>query len=456
MCIRDSTHAGSPHYHLNHTDTPARAYKASLNRPHATRGYRAVNMPLNAEYPLIRFLEKQGFDVVYWSGLDTHRFGSKLLDAQYKLFISNSHDEYWSGDQRRWVTAARDTGVHLAFFSGNEMYWKIRWEASPVDGDEHRTMVVYKDSGSTIQLDPVEWTGSWRDGRSINTEGARPENEVTGTIFTVNAWRHDALEVPSQYVGHRFWRNTSVAHTPAGGQAVLLQGLLGHEWDEDIDNGFRPPGLQRLSETTIHNVQLLMDEGSVFDSGTATHHLVMYKHSSGAIVFGAGTCQWSWGLDAHHDSATGVPSERSNGYSIRVGRDQHGPDLSAQQATINLFADMKVLPSTLEPGLLQTSHSTDIEPPACTLNTCVLTEGRLHWRGSARDVHGVVAAVEFSLDETRWHPAHLAATARVSSFEFSLEVLSDAEKKIGKEIFCRAVDDSGNLGASSSQILPIS
>ena len=31
--------------------------------------------------------------------------------------------------------------------------------------------------------------------------------------------------------------------------------LLGHEWDEDLDNGFRPEGLVRLSETHVDNVQ---------------------------------------------------------------------------------------------------------------------------------------------------------------------------------------------------------
>ena len=31
--------------------------------------------------------------------------------------------------------------------------------------------------------------------------------------------------------------------------------LLGHEWDEDLDNGFRPQGLIRLSETHVDNVQ---------------------------------------------------------------------------------------------------------------------------------------------------------------------------------------------------------
>ena len=65
------------------------------------------------------------------------------------------------------------------------------------------------------------------------------------------------LQVPPLYQQHRFWRNTPMLRAgPAAGRttAVLLKGLLGHEWDEDIDNGFRPAGLQRLSETTVDNV----------------------------------------------------------------------------------------------------------------------------------------------------------------------------------------------------------
>ena len=54
-----------------------------------------------------------------------------------------------------------------------------------------------QDTQSLVKLDPVEeeWTGTWRDGRAINPLGARPENELTGTIYTVNAWRNDALQV---------------------------------------------------------------------------------------------------------------------------------------------------------------------------------------------------------------------------------------------------------------------
>ena len=60
----------------------------------------------------------------------------------------------------------------------------------------------------------------------------------------------------------------------------------------------------------------------MFDSGSATHHLVLYRHPiSKSLVFGAGTVQWSWGLDENHDTSNGIPPERMNGYTIRVGKD---------------------------------------------------------------------------------------------------------------------------------------
>ena len=74
---------------------------------------------------MIRFLEENGYDVSYTSAADVDRDGSLLLN--HKVFISSGHDEYWSAGQRANVEAARDAGVNLAFFSGNEMFWKTRW-----------------------------------------------------------------------------------------------------------------------------------------------------------------------------------------------------------------------------------------------------------------------------------------------------------------------------------------
>jgi hypothetical protein len=35
----------------------------------------------------------------------------------------------------------------------------------------------------------------------------------------------------------------------------------------------------------------------------------LYRHAGGALVFGAGTVQWSWGLDATHDRAGDRPNQ---------------------------------------------------------------------------------------------------------------------------------------------------
>ena len=439
---------------------PPRAYKVSYNRPLKTRDYRAVNMVFNAEYPCVRWLEANGYDVAYFTGVDSARRGEEI--RKHRLFLSVGHDEYWSLEQRRHVEAARDAGVHLAFFSGNEVFWKTRWEPS-VDGEQvpHRTLVTYKETHDNAKIDPVAdvWTGTWRDSRPFNPEGPQPENALTGTIFTVNAWRNDPLIVPAKYANLRFWRNTEVAKLKPGERAILLKGILGHEWDEDLDNGFRPPGLFHLSETTVDNVPYIQDQGTVYDSGTATHRLTLYRHeaskdaqqssnkggdlesSSGALVFGAGTVQWAWGLDAHHDTETGIPPERANPNSTRVGVDPSGPDRNIQQATVNLFADMDVQPQTLQEDLTPTSASTDGQSPTSTVlvpsDGATLSLGTLIISGTAQDADGQVAAVEVSVDNgVSWHPASGRET-------WSYEWLPTQPGAV--TILSRAVDDSGNL-----------
>eukprot|EP00438_Fugacium_kawagutii_P001343 Skav226327 [mRNA] locus=scaffold3301:697255:705085:- [translate_table: standard] len=343
-----------------------RAYKASYNAPLITRDTRAVNTLFNAEMPAIRWLESHGYDIQYWTGVDAHSRGGEIAQRA-KVYVSVGHDEYWSGEQRLNVEAARDAGsVHLHFWSGNEVYWKIRWEESPVDGQPMRTMVVYKDreSQESFKIDPAAdiWTGTFRDSKPFNPERSNPENSLTGTIFTVNAWRNDALEVPGAYGKLRVWRNTTVASLQPSQKAVLLKGILGHEWDEDLDNGFRPRGLIRLSETHVDNA--IVDHGACFDSGSATHHLTLqYKASSGALVFGAGTVQWSWGLDNFHDAVTGMNNMWESEYNTRIGVDPSGPDPVVQQATLNLFADMGVQAPILGAGMVRPSGSTDKDAP---------------------------------------------------------------------------------------------
>ena len=115
---------------------------------HHARLRGAEDWVFNAEYPMVRFLERNGYNLSYSTGIDSDRRGAELLE--HKTFLSVGHDEYWSGTQRSNVEAARAAGVHLAFFSGNEVFWKTRLEPS-IDGTgtPNRTLVV-------LQGDPRE------------------------------------------------------------------------------------------------------------------------------------------------------------------------------------------------------------------------------------------------------------------------------------------------------------
>ena len=104
---------------------------------------------------MIRWLEANGYNVSYSTGVDTDRRGRPCL-TNHKVFLSVGHDEYWSGPQRANVESARNAGVHLAFFSGNEVFWKTRWENS-IDGSAtpYRTLVCYKETHADAKIDPT-------------------------------------------------------------------------------------------------------------------------------------------------------------------------------------------------------------------------------------------------------------------------------------------------------------
>ena len=394
------------------------AYKVSYNRPLQTEG--PSTLFGGAEYPMIRFLEANGYDATYVSGVDVHRRPGTLLNR--KLFISSGHDEYWSATQRTAMENARAAGVNLAFFSGNEGFWKTRWESSAAGATTaDRTMVSYKDTHFTERQDPVEFTGTWRDPRMSTAAENTPENALTGQSFVVNSGT-SRITVPYAYRQLRMWRNTAVTSLAPNTSLALAPDTLGYEWDEDPDNGYRPAGSFRLSSTTVSNVETFTDYGSTTrPDGTATHNLTMYRAPSGARVFGAGTVQWGWGLDDWNPA--GNPSDRN-----------------MRQATVNLFADMAAQPATRQSDLSAASATTDATRPTAIVSSppASAADGtRITLSGTASDAGGgVVAGVEISTDNGEtWH---LATGTTAWSYSWLVHGAPTATIKV------RATDDSGN------------
>ena len=248
-------------------------------------------------------------------------------------------------------------------------------------------------------------------------------NNDTGTPYSIT--------VPDTDGKMRLWRNTSIATLASGQSATLPVGTLGYEWDSELDNGSRPPGLVRMSTTTLTTSGALLDFGSTYGTGTVTHYLTLYKHTSGARVFGAGTIQWPWGLDANHD------------------RGNTAADPRMQQATVNLLADMSVQPATLQSGLVPASASTDSVAPASTISSPapganVPQGSSIVISGTAADTGGVVGGVEVSVDGgTTWHPANGRA-----NWTYSWTPTVSGQVTIKS----RAVDDSGNLETPGSGV----
>src|SRR5262249_11091966 len=159
-------------------------------------------------------------------------------------------------------------------------------------------------------------------------------------------------------------------------------------------NGVQPAGLIHLSTTTVQlGSQFLLDYGATYGAGAATHHLSLYRHASGARIFGAGTVQWPWLLDSNHDGTSTVA------------------DLRIQQATLNLLADMGVQPLTRQPNLVPAVASSDLTPPTSQIvspaqGATVSVGVTLSVTGTASDVGGVVAGVEVSVDNgATWNAA---------------------------------------------------
>ena len=133
---------------------PGRAYKVSYNRPFTTRDNAPEDWVFNAEYPMVRCLEANGYDVSYTTGVDSDRRGAEILE--HKAFLSVGHDEYWSADQRHRGRSRRAARAFTSrFFSGNEVFWKVRYENSVArSGAAYRTLVSYKETHANAKIDP--------------------------------------------------------------------------------------------------------------------------------------------------------------------------------------------------------------------------------------------------------------------------------------------------------------
>jgi uncharacterized protein (TIGR03382 family) len=121
------------------------AVEVSMSRPRGENW--GLSIWRDWTVPTVQFLEKYGFDVAYATSLDLHN--GTVLGAR-KMFMDSGHDEYWSRNAWDNLEAARNAGLNLAFFSGNDFTWQVRLEkgaAGRMDKMVAYKISAYPDSG---------------------------------------------------------------------------------------------------------------------------------------------------------------------------------------------------------------------------------------------------------------------------------------------------------------------
>ena len=190
---------GKSVYH-SATGDSSPAVKVSFNRPygltaHGNQDTHGLGIGFQWEYPMVRFLEREGYDVAYTTNVDIHRDPRQLFNSG--AFLSVGHDEYWTYQLRVNVEAARDRGINLGFFGSNTCYWQIRFEPSPHTGRATDTIVAYKyralrGNPTAPVFDPYsEYAGLkhltttlWRDPFFDDVRHALgPENALVGVMY---------------------------------------------------------------------------------------------------------------------------------------------------------------------------------------------------------------------------------------------------------------------------------
>ena len=97
------------------------ATSVSFDRPYALRG--GAGHFFHWDFPMIRWLEREGYNVTYIADVDAHTEGAYLPGR--RALLSVGHDEYWSKEMRDSWERARDAGYSLGFFGANTAYWQV-------------------------------------------------------------------------------------------------------------------------------------------------------------------------------------------------------------------------------------------------------------------------------------------------------------------------------------------
>jgi hypothetical protein len=273
-----------------------------------------------------KFIEEHGFEADYITQNDLN-IHEGILEP-YNVFLSIGHDEYWTWKEREVLEDWIEQGGKLAKFSGNSLFWQVRYED---DGD---TMVCYK--YDTLDKDPVMGTA---DEKYLTTMWSstllrKPENTVTGLSFTRGGYARNGMSAPRGSGGYTIYRPSHWAFSQTGleyGDVLgAKEAIVGYENDGcafTMKDGLPYPTGEDGSPTDMEILAMSpvslgepldrgytdlltgeedLDHCTIAVFGQSTKELrdrlrhgqamIVYFDKGKGQVFNSGTVEWAYGL----------------------------------------------------------------------------------------------------------------------------------------------------------------
>ncbi len=255
-----------------------RAAKVSFDRPMTSPG---LTQALAWDIPLVRFLERHGYDVAYQADVDTAR-DPTTLEGRALVAVAG-HNEYWTKEVRDAFERAKAAGIDLAFFGANAAYWQIRYE------DDYRTIVGYKSASGDPETDPQLETDLFR--------ALVPPRYECGLMGVQH--QGGLLDWPT--MGDYTVVATDDPWLAAGGLAPgdVVKGVVSRE--VDTIPGWRTP------EDACGNTVTVLFHRELGGDTLGDADAVRFTAPSGATVFASGSHQFVWGLEDVSELREWVP-----------------------------------------------------------------------------------------------------------------------------------------------------
>lgn len=282
--------------------------RVSFDRPygafqmHPPIGY-AGGQFLAYEFHLVHWLEKEGYDVSYISGVDVHSDAEGLLRA--RCWLDGGHDEYWSLDAFHNLEKAVSAGVGAGFLAGNVMYGVLKVDPSGA-GVPNR---IIERTGVYGGADPRHKELGYPEALEFKMVGPMASNLVGGrSIYP--------------FTGYADWICRNHKHWLYDGTGMKngdrIPNLIGWEWQGD------PPHIKGLD---------IVAQGAIRSTrpGTCDYAATVYKGPKGNPVFNASTIWWPLALIS-------PPGFRP---CLQEGVTAPGPDARVQRMTANFLSHFR-------------------------------------------------------------------------------------------------------------------